>query len=182
MYVTAQVHRRSTQELIGNTGMGAAFGTAKAGIGIAGIGTYRPDLIMKVRQRERHLEATANGCTVSHPNCHVRYLGCLRPRNIGPHRQRHQAPAREELLAICWVLPHGCWPICRAIRLGCGLCDWNRRRRSMLHHCYYGGSMLTLIGCALVHATVEDLCWHGVDSHFCRSPGSLWVSTPLLPY
>jgi hypothetical protein len=29
--------------------MGAAYGTAKAGIGIAGIGTYRPDLIMKVR-------------------------------------------------------------------------------------------------------------------------------------
>ncbi|XP_014551857.1 hypothetical protein COCVIDRAFT_30656 [Bipolaris victoriae FI3] len=26
---------------------GAAYGTAKAGIGIAGIGTYRPDLIMK---------------------------------------------------------------------------------------------------------------------------------------
>ena len=30
-------------------GMGAAYGTAKAGVGIAGIGTYRPDLIMKVR-------------------------------------------------------------------------------------------------------------------------------------
>lgn len=30
-------------------GAGAAYGTAKAGIGIAGIGTYRPDLIMKVR-------------------------------------------------------------------------------------------------------------------------------------
>ena len=29
-------------------GMGAAYGTAKAGIGIAGVGTYRPDLIMKV--------------------------------------------------------------------------------------------------------------------------------------
>lgn len=28
--------------------MGAAYGTAKAGVGIAGIGTYRPDLIMKV--------------------------------------------------------------------------------------------------------------------------------------
>ena len=28
---------------------GAAFGTAKSGIGISGIGTYRPDLIMKVR-------------------------------------------------------------------------------------------------------------------------------------
>ena len=28
--------------------MGAAYGTAKSGIGIAGVGTYRPDLIMKV--------------------------------------------------------------------------------------------------------------------------------------
>ncbi|KAI4224555.1 MAG: hypothetical protein L6R36_004579 [Xanthoria steineri] len=27
---------------------GAAYGTAKAGIGIAGVGTFRPDLIMKV--------------------------------------------------------------------------------------------------------------------------------------
>ncbi|KAF7346312.1 V-type proton ATPase proteolipid subunit [Mycena sanguinolenta] len=27
--------------------VGAAFGTAKAGIGIAGLGTFRPDLIMK---------------------------------------------------------------------------------------------------------------------------------------
>lgn len=30
------------------TGAGAAYGTAKSGIGIAGIGTFRPDLIMKV--------------------------------------------------------------------------------------------------------------------------------------
>jgi len=29
-------------------GVGAAYGTAKAGIGIAGVGTFRPDLIMKV--------------------------------------------------------------------------------------------------------------------------------------
>jgi hypothetical protein len=29
------------------TGVGAAYGTAKSGIGIAGVGTYRPDLIMK---------------------------------------------------------------------------------------------------------------------------------------
>lgn len=31
-------------------GMGAAYGTAKSGIGIAGVGTFRPDLIMKVRR------------------------------------------------------------------------------------------------------------------------------------
>jgi V-type H+-transporting ATPase 16kDa proteolipid subunit len=28
--------------------LGAAYGTAKSGIGIAGVGTFRPDLIMKV--------------------------------------------------------------------------------------------------------------------------------------
>ena len=30
------------------TAVGAAFGTAKAGIGIAGLGTFKPELIMKV--------------------------------------------------------------------------------------------------------------------------------------
>jgi len=30
-----------------NTAVGAAFGTAKAGIGIAGLGTFKPELIMK---------------------------------------------------------------------------------------------------------------------------------------
>ena len=34
-----------------STGMGAAFGTAKSGIGIAGVGTFRPDLIMKVGRK-----------------------------------------------------------------------------------------------------------------------------------
>lgn len=29
-------------------GIGAAYGTAKSGIGISGVGTFRPDLIMKV--------------------------------------------------------------------------------------------------------------------------------------
>lgn len=28
--------------------IGAAYGTSKAGIGISGMGTFRPDLIMKV--------------------------------------------------------------------------------------------------------------------------------------
>ena len=31
-----------------SSGIGAAYGTAKSGIGIAGVGTFRPDLIMKV--------------------------------------------------------------------------------------------------------------------------------------
>ena len=36
-------------------GAGAAYGTAKSGIGIAGVGTFRPDLIMKV-----HTDAIAS--------------------------------------------------------------------------------------------------------------------------
>ncbi|KAI4937995.1 v-type proton ATPase 16 kDa proteolipid subunit 2 [Alternaria conjuncta] len=45
MYET-RPNRLDMQELTA-AGAGAAYGTAKAGIGIAGIGTYRPDLIMK---------------------------------------------------------------------------------------------------------------------------------------
>jgi hypothetical protein len=40
--------------------------------------------------------------------------------------------------------------------------------------------MLTLSGCALLHATVESLRRHGPYSHFRRGPGSLWVSNILL--
>lgn len=42
------------------TGMGAAYGTAKSGIGIANVGVFRPDLIMKVgyeADREQHAMA-----------------------------------------------------------------------------------------------------------------------------
>lgn len=35
--------------------------------------------------------------------------------------------------------------------------------------------LLTDTGRSRVHAPVEDLRWHGPDSHFRRSPGSLWV-------
>lgn len=33
--------------------IGAAYGTAKAGIGIAGIGSFKPELVMKVKRRAR---------------------------------------------------------------------------------------------------------------------------------
>lgn len=62
MYDTLPTRRRAAQELM-RTGAGAAYGTAKAGIGIAGIGTCRPDLIMKVRRAARpanSLWATSN--------------------------------------------------------------------------------------------------------------------------
>ncbi|CRK32404.1 hypothetical protein BN1708_018974, partial [Verticillium longisporum] len=51
--------------------IGAAYGTAKSGIGIAGVGTFRPDLIMKA---------------LPHPRRHVRYHRRLRARHLRPNR------------------------------------------------------------------------------------------------
>lgn len=45
MYVPSPYLNRTL--LISRIGIGAAYGTAKSGIGIAGVGTFRPDLIMK---------------------------------------------------------------------------------------------------------------------------------------
>ena len=43
-----EIEERTLAEAM-NTGIGAAYGTSKSGIGIAGVGTFRGDLIMKVR-------------------------------------------------------------------------------------------------------------------------------------
>lgn len=57
------------------TAVGAAYGTSKAGIGITGMGTMRPELIMKVRflmlLRFQTLSSLAG--TVFDPCCHERY-------------------------------------------------------------------------------------------------------------
>lgn len=57
-----------------NIAVGAAVGTSKAGIGIAGLGTFKPELIMKVTLRK--LPAFVHSCwgiIVPHPCCHVWY-------------------------------------------------------------------------------------------------------------
>lgn len=41
------IHRQQLSDIF--KALGAAYGTAKSGIGIAGVGTFRPDLIMKAR-------------------------------------------------------------------------------------------------------------------------------------
>ena len=42
--------------------VGAAFGTSKSGIGIAGLGTFKPELIMKVCHRLlRGVQSMLNG-------------------------------------------------------------------------------------------------------------------------
>lgn len=64
--------------------MGAAFGTAKAGIGIAGIGSYRPDLIMKVRLRNS-AQVRVLMHTVPDSHRHVWYPRGLLARHLRAH-------------------------------------------------------------------------------------------------
>lgn len=41
--------------------VGAAYGTSKAGIGIAGLGQFKPELIMKVRMGTRYCQLSLRG-------------------------------------------------------------------------------------------------------------------------
>ena len=73
--------------LISKTAVGAAFGTAKSGIGIAGLGTFKPELIMKVRRKLiSHLRSIELSCPssqiVSHSRGHVRYHCGIRPGGV----------------------------------------------------------------------------------------------------
>ena len=57
--------------------VGAAYGTSKAGIGIAGLGGFRPELIMRVCPYPERLSLSINRLTndspVSHSRGHVGY-------------------------------------------------------------------------------------------------------------
>jgi len=72
-------------------GAGAAYGTAKSGIGIAGVGTFRPDLIMKVRSilpGSYGHKTDILGFAVSDPSGHGWDHRRLLPRDSGPHSWR----------------------------------------------------------------------------------------------
>lgn len=66
-------------ERVAKLAVGAAFGTSKSGIGIAGLGTFKPELIMKVRECLRlplspiiHARPRSMA-VVPHSRGHVRY-------------------------------------------------------------------------------------------------------------
>jgi hypothetical protein len=48
--IISQRKKTYTELVRFSTAVGAAFGTSKAGIGIAGLGTFKPELIMKVTE------------------------------------------------------------------------------------------------------------------------------------
>lgn len=69
--------------------MGAAFGTAKSGIGIAGIGTFKPELIMRVSPEHLFLRSLLRNerspLLVSRTGRHVWYHSSLWIGGVGTH-------------------------------------------------------------------------------------------------
>ena len=68
--------------------VGAAFGMSKAGIGIAGLGTFKPELIMKVSYlpAKRRVILLTYPSPVPHTCRHVWYNRRLWPRCVRTHR------------------------------------------------------------------------------------------------
>lgn len=116
--------------------IGAAYGTAKSGIGISGLGQFRPDLIMKslipvvmsgavypVRHPLPLVTRIANSC---HTSVSERNHRRLRSRCLGS--DCWYALAKPGLLALCRLHPPGCGPRVWHDRPGSRLCDRHRRR------------------------------------------------------
>lgn len=90
MYVPRRITAKPIKSLR-YTGAGAAYGTAKSGIGIAGVGTFRPDLIMKVQSMVHGIygHKTDNlSFVVIDPSGYGWYNRRLFPCDSGPHRWR----------------------------------------------------------------------------------------------
>lgn len=71
--------------LFGWIAVGAAFGTSKAGIGIAGLGTFKPELIMKVCVMlwfSSRWRWNPCGPLVPHSCCYVRYHCSIRACSV----------------------------------------------------------------------------------------------------
>src|SRR5580692_3715430 len=66
--------------------VGAAYGTSKSGIGIAGLGQFKPELIMKVSSPPHtllmHSSSPHQLRIVAHSCYHVRYYRSVRPRGL----------------------------------------------------------------------------------------------------
>lgn len=90
-------------ELIYNrTGAGAAYGTAKSGIGIAGVGIYRPDLIMKVCEHVKDFDQILDSLTVLViDSCgHGWYHCSLLASHRSPDRWSNQTTTRGALYSV----------------------------------------------------------------------------------
>ncbi|KAK3166925.1 hypothetical protein OEA41_010050 [Lepraria neglecta] len=91
-------------------GAGAAYGTAKSGIGIAGVGTFRPDLIMKVRRilsGNYGTKAKYLDFAVSDPSGYGRNYRRILASDIGSDSRRFGTTSRAKLQSFQVRVSHG---------------------------------------------------------------------------
>ena len=92
----------------------------------------------------------------SHGGNHCR----LRPRRRRPHRRQHEASARQILQYVHGLNAPVLRDLSRLDRVGGGICHRNCRRH----------------GRASVHATVPDICGHGIDTYLWGGAWAIRVS------
>lgn len=130
------------------TAAGAAYGTAKSGIGISGVGTFRPDLIMKVGWTPESSTGPRGASLtmailVPHSRRHVRYHRSLRSCYCSPDRRSSPTVKEYEFVHVCFGVdrvgsrglmnriqflhaPCG-WIVSGSLRCGCWLHYWHCR-------------------------------------------------------
>jgi len=146
--------KQNTRRLIDRSlwfpAVGAAYGTSKAGIGIAGLGQFKPELIMKVP----HLPHLLSTRCPSHNGCCAQSLipvvmsGIIAVYGlvvsvliVGRRKWRHIAsfiqtsssiffwdPSRSvtRLSALFWFCASGSRSCVWSHWFGCGICNWHR--------------------------------------------------------
>ena len=173
--------------------IGAAYGTSKAGIGIAGLGQFKPELIMKVCMADRmnHCQLSCSwntsplfpsSCRVLLPSMDSLSLCLLRVAVslASPLPQPLWTLTCNSHLESCSGSNKGLFSVCRLHSSRCrsrvwihwtgrGLCDWHRGRRSTSSFPITYPS-IHLTGYAVrtrIHLRVARLRIDGPHPHLC---------------
>lgn len=190
--------------LLWRVAVGAAFGTSKAGIGIAGLGGFRPELIMKVRlsshTRNENVHVADLCSTVLVVSYTCGYVGYYRRVWLG----RVGSDIRE-----WYVYIYPCYPFLQSTPVNYSeierlhisswvhssrgrACVWDNRSSSWLRdwNRWRFGISISLFSCVIVTESltvraglcsrVKSLRVHGAHSYFCGGAGSLRVRLYLL--
>lgn len=162
--------------------MGAAYGTAKSGIGIAGVGTFRSDLIMKVGIDAYTWENVYGILTVSsvtNSSGHVWYHCCIRTRRGSPHCRQHEAPATADVQLVQRLPSPWMWIKCGTYGSSSRIRDRYRGRfgedDQPLGKAVTGELTPREPGSEGIHATITSLRGNGTHTHFWGGAGSVWV-------
>ena len=168
---------RMTCAKLYSAGIGAAYGTAKAGIGISGVGTFRSDLIMKVSifsdtSLSRTLTSLKSLIPVVMSGIIAVYalvIAVLIAGDMAPPPEKNYS-LFGGFMHLASGLSVGATGLAAGYAIGIvgdSVCSWDTFQ--------IFGRGVTVLGRASLHATIEDFRGHGTHSHFRGSLGSLWV-------